>query len=74
LVLRDKPEDDKDGRFVEKASLICICIMTKLLDQAIEAVRKLPPRAQDEVADAMIASRPLSTKVFPQTQGNSGQF
>jgi hypothetical protein len=55
LDLRDKPEDDNDEGFVEEASFIYICIMTKLLDQALEAVHKLPPRAQDEVAEVMIA-------------------
>jgi len=28
--------------------------MTKLLEQALEAVRRLPPEAQDEIAQAMI--------------------
>jgi len=29
--------------------------MTKLLDKAIEAVRRLPPDSQDEIARAMLA-------------------
>ena len=29
--------------------------MSKLLDQAVEAVRQLPPAAQDEIARAMLA-------------------
>jgi hypothetical protein len=29
--------------------------MTKLLDQALEAVRRLPPANQDEIARAMLA-------------------
>jgi hypothetical protein len=28
--------------------------MTKLLDKALEVVRRLPPRSQDEVAHAML--------------------
>ena len=28
--------------------------MTKLLDQALEAVRRLPPAAQDDIARAML--------------------
>jgi predicted transcriptional regulator len=28
--------------------------MTKLLDQALEAVRRLPPSSQDEIAHAML--------------------
>jgi hypothetical protein len=28
--------------------------MTKLLDQALEAVRRLPPASQDEIARAML--------------------
>jgi hypothetical protein len=28
--------------------------MTKLLDKALEAVRRLPPRNQDEIAHAML--------------------
>ena len=29
--------------------------MTKLLDKALEAVRRLPPGSQDEIAHAMLA-------------------
>ncbi|MGO9546283.1 MAG: hypothetical protein ACLPPF_15995 [Rhodomicrobium sp.] len=29
--------------------------MTKLLDEAVTAVRRLPPEAQDEIARAMLA-------------------
>ena len=29
-------------------------IMTKLLDKALEAVRRLPPSSQDEIARAML--------------------
>lgn len=29
--------------------------MTKLLDQALEAVRRLPPASQDKIAHAMLA-------------------
>ena len=28
--------------------------MTELLDKALEAVRRLPPRSQDEIAEAML--------------------
>jgi hypothetical protein len=28
--------------------------MTKLLEKALEAVRRLPPRSQDEIAQAML--------------------
>ena len=28
--------------------------MTKLLDQALQAVRRLPPEAQNEIAEAML--------------------
>jgi hypothetical protein len=30
-------------------------LMTKLLEQALEAVRRLPPDAQDEIARAMLS-------------------
>lgn len=30
------------------------CSMTKLLEQALEAVRQLPPESQDEIARAML--------------------
>jgi hypothetical protein len=29
--------------------------MTKLLDKALEVVRRLPPRSQDEIAHAMLS-------------------
>jgi hypothetical protein len=31
-----------------------LCAMTKLLEQALEAVRRLPPETQDEIAHAML--------------------
>lgn len=46
---------DKQHALQSKTFPRYISFMTKLLDQALEAVRKLPPRTQDEVAEAMIA-------------------
>jgi hypothetical protein len=31
-----------------------LLVMTKLLDKALEAVRRLPPSSQDEIAHAML--------------------
>ena len=43
------------GQLLPAASLCYVVDMTKLLDKAVEAVRKLPASAQDEVAAAIFA-------------------
>jgi DNA-binding TFAR19-related protein (PDSD5 family) len=41
---------------LSKAALdVYFRLMTKLLEQALEAVRRLPPDAQDEIARAMLS-------------------